>query len=165
MRLQKRIPSGREKDEEAVKLLARLREKLYCDNSSVARRTAFNLSWMQEDGLDVLKEALFSNGTRTTKSAAAYGLRNMHGRMKNMARAVLDEGMESSNRDTRKVSKNAIDLLEGKPPKKPFRRKYEGRRRPGRFEIREVSNRSGIRKRGSSSRPEHLPPNRRNSNR
>jgi len=165
MKLQKRIPSGREKDEEALKLLARLREKLYCDNSSVARRSAFNLSWMQEDGLDVLKEALFSNATRTSKSAAAYGLRNMHGRMKSMARAVLEEGLESSKRNTQKVCKNAIDMLEGKPPKKPPRKQYERRKKTGRFEIREVANRTGMRKMSRRGRPEHLPPNRGNSNR
>jgi len=56
MRLEKRKPSGREKDEASIKLLAQLREKLYSEHVGTARRAAFNLSWMQEDGLEILKE-------------------------------------------------------------------------------------------------------------
>jgi predicted N-acetyltransferase YhbS len=80
MSLGKREPSGREKDEAAVEQLAQLREKLHVDDISKARKAAFNLSWMQEDGLEILTEALFGNFQRTTKKAAAYGLRSMHGR-------------------------------------------------------------------------------------
>jgi hypothetical protein len=90
MKLKKRVPSGREKDQQAVELLEQLREKIYCDNSSVARHAAFNLSWMQEDGLEILKEALYGIANRTAKSAAAYGLRKMRGRMKKQALAMLE---------------------------------------------------------------------------
>ena len=81
MKLERRKPSGREKNEASIKLLEQLRERLHSDETSSARRAAFNLSWMQEDGLDILKEALFSNSPKKTKTAVAYGLRCMHGRM------------------------------------------------------------------------------------
>ena len=71
MKLEKRTPSGREKDEAAIELLNKLREKVFSDNVSIARLAAFNLSWMQEDGLDILREILFGNFPRTAKKAAA----------------------------------------------------------------------------------------------
>lgn len=111
MKLKKREISGREKDEASIKLLARLREKLHADNSSIARRSAFNLSWMQEDGLDILKEALFSKTTRRAKSAAAYGLRKMHGRMKKAALEVFKQGLEHPSNDTRITCQNALSQL------------------------------------------------------
>lgn len=112
MKLKKRQISGREKDEDSIRLLARLREKLYSENPSVARRAAFNLSWMQEDGLDILKETLFSGATRKAKSAAAYGLRRMHGRMQKAALKVFNEGIEYTNNDTRKVCQTALSQLD-----------------------------------------------------
>ncbi len=118
MKLEPRKISGREKDEASIKHLEQLRFRLYDYDVSNARRTAFNLSWMQEDGLDVLKEALFGTAGRSTKSAAAYGLRRMHGRMKKPARELLTQGLESQNRDTIEVCKNAIWLAEGGKPKK-----------------------------------------------
>ncbi len=111
MRLTKRKPSGREKDQAAIEQLECLREKVYCDVSSMARHAAFNLSWMQEDGLDILKEALYSNGTRTSKSAAAYGLRKMRGRMKKQAMSLLEEGLKHKNEDTRQVCSKALRLV------------------------------------------------------
>ena len=126
MKLEPRKITGREKDEAAIKLLEQLRLMLYSDDVSNARRAAFNLSWMQEDGLEMLKEALFGTAARRTKSAAAYGLRRMHGRMKKPAREVLVQGLESQNSDTIEVCKNAISLAEGGKPKK-----YAGRRRGG----------------------------------
>ena len=117
MKLRKRVPSGREKDQQAVELLEQLREKVYCDNSSVARHAAFNLSWMQEDGLEILKEALYGIANRTAKSAAAYGLRKMRGRMKKLAMAMLEEGFKSKNDGTQQVCANALRLL--KEAKKP----------------------------------------------
>ena len=75
MRLEKRKPSGREKDEASLQLLEKLREQLYGSNLTIIRQSAFNLSWMQEDGFDILKEALFGTARRATKGAAAYGLR------------------------------------------------------------------------------------------
>jgi hypothetical protein len=111
MRLKKRIPSGREKDQQTIELLERLREKVYCDNPSAARHAAFNLSWMQEDGFEILKEALFGSASRTTKGAAAYGLRKMRGRMKKQAFELLKEGLKHDNTNTRQVCARAL-LLE-----------------------------------------------------
>ena len=119
MNLKKRQVSGREKDEVSIRLLARLREKLHSDNSSIARRSAFNLSWMQEDGLDILKEALFGRATRRAKSAAAYGLRNMHGRMKKAALEVFNQGLEHTSNDTRITCQNALSQLSVEAKEKP----------------------------------------------
>jgi hypothetical protein len=110
MRLKKRIPSGREKDQKAIELLARLREEVYSENPSAARHAAFNLSWMQEDGFDILKEALFGTACRATKGASAYGLRKMRGRMKKNGMALLEEGLRHSNEGTRQVCARALSL-------------------------------------------------------
>jgi hypothetical protein len=110
MRLKKRVPSGREKDAAAIAKLEQLREKLYSDNPSVARHSAFNLSWMQEDGYDILKEALFSSAPRLTKGAAAYGLRKMRGRMSKCAIALIEEGAKDKNISTRQVCERALSL-------------------------------------------------------
>jgi len=136
MRLEKRKPSGREKDEASIKLLEKLREQLYSSNSSTARRAAFNLSWMQDDGLDILKEALFSGASRRAKSAAVYGLRKMRGRMKKIALEVLFEGSKYSDSITKDVCQNALAVL-----KQPQRAKAASVRkaRPARFQIREIS--------------------------
>jgi hypothetical protein len=135
MKLEKRKPSGREKDEAAVELLSQLREKLHSADISTARRAAYNLSWMQEDGLDILKEGLFGNFPRTTKKAAAYGLRSMHGRMKKMALEALNEGLKHPNRITKEACQKALQLLEGKVPEKGRSKRRPGR---GRFNIKEV---------------------------
>ena len=111
MRLSKREPSGREKNQETIELLEKLREKVYTENSSVARHAAFNLSWMQEDGFEILKEALYGNGNRTAKSAAAYGLRKMRGRMRKMAMTLLEEGLKHSSDGTRQTCAKALQLL------------------------------------------------------
>jgi hypothetical protein len=110
MRLKKRIPSGREKDQKAIELLARLREAVYSENPSAARHAAFNLSWMQEDGFDILKEALFGTACRATKGAAAYGLRKMRGRMKKNGMALIEQGLRHSNEGTRQVCARALSL-------------------------------------------------------
>ncbi|HUT29527.1 MAG TPA: hypothetical protein VMX13_07035 [Sedimentisphaerales bacterium] len=135
MKLEKRKPSGREKDEAAVELLSQLREKLHAGDISSARRAAHNLSWMQEDGLDILKEALSGDFPRTDKKAAAYGLRNMHGRMKKMALEALNEGLKHPNRITKEACQKALQLLGGEVPEKA-RSKRKPRR--GRFNIKEV---------------------------
>jgi hypothetical protein len=44
---------------------------------------------MQEDGFEILKEALFGGASRTAKGAAAYGLRKMRGRMRKQAFELL----------------------------------------------------------------------------
>src|SRR4030043_434521 len=139
MILEKRKPSGREKDEEAIKLLEQLREKLYVDDISAARRAAFNLSWKQEDGLDILKEALFNNSPRTAKIAAVYGLRNMHGRMKKLAMAILEEGLKHRKTDIRNACVHALSLASRGPQEKS---PSERPSKPGRrIEIREVRGR------------------------
>lgn len=134
MKLEKRVPSGREKDEAAVELLAKLREKLHSENVSTARLAAFNLSWKQEDGLDILKETLVGRRfSRTAKKAAAYGLRSMKGRMKKMAVEVLKDGLKNSDRTTRAACEKALLLMAGMVPKKPSggRRPRPGSGRPG----------------------------------
>jgi hypothetical protein len=138
MKLEKRKPSGREKDEEAIKLLEQLREKLYVDDISAARRAAFNLSWKQEDGLDILKEALFSDSPRTAKIAAVYGLRNMQGRMKKPSLALLEQGLKHHKTDIRNACSHALSLIsQGTREKSPPEKKTKS----GRFEIREVRGR------------------------
>ena len=149
MKLEKRKPSGREKDEATVELLTKLREKLHSDNVSNARRAAYNLSWMQEDGLDILKEALFGNFPRTAKKAAAYGLRSMNGRMKKMASEVLKEGLKRHNRITREACEKSLLLMEGKASGK-----VRPRKKPtsGRFRIRDIPKKSGTRTRTARRR-------------
>jgi hypothetical protein len=116
MESEKRILTGREKDEASVRLLEKLHEQLRSSDASNRRRAAFNLSWMQEDGLDILKEALFGDENITTKNAAAYGLRKMRGRMKKIAQEVLNQGLKHHNGSTKQVSRNAMQLLGKKVP-------------------------------------------------
>jgi hypothetical protein len=138
MESEKRILTGREKDEAAIRLLGKLKEQLRSSDASNRRRAAFNLSWMQEDGLEILKEALTGSDHVTTKNAAAYGLRKMHGRMKKMALEVLNDGLKHRDSSTRQVSRSALQLLGQKVPagsvtQKPLARKSR---------IREISNES-----------------------
>ncbi|MHC4643178.1 MAG: HEAT repeat domain-containing protein [Planctomycetota bacterium] len=135
MEIEKRKPSGREKDEASIKLLSRLREELHSQHASNRRQAAFNLSWMQEDGLEILQAALFSKAHVTTKNAATYGLRNMRGRMKKMALEVLKEGLEHGSRDTRDVCKSALLRLAGKTEKKP---PSKSNARKSKYEIRDI---------------------------
>jgi hypothetical protein len=139
MKLEKRQPSGREKDEAAIGLLAKLREQLYSSNISTVRQSAFHLSWMQEDGLDILKEALLGDTPRRAKSAAAYGLRKMRGRMRKLAEQTLVDGTTHADPATAEISRNALTVLKkGKTAgKRPTRPRPKG----GKFEIREVAGR------------------------
>lgn len=139
MKLAKRIPTGREKDQAAIELLDELRLRLYNESSSVARRAAFNLSWMQEDGLEILEEALFSDASRRTKSAACYGLRSMHGRMKKVAAELIRNGSKSSDSGTRDVCITAIGLMERSAPERKAKPKRP--RRSSRIQIREMRSR------------------------
>ena len=129
MKLEERTPSGRETDPAALDLLNRLRMKLHARDISTARLSAFALSWRQEDGFDILKEALFGDFPRTTKKAAAYGLRSMKGRMKKMATELLEEGKKHRDRTTYAACVKALQLMRGEvPPKKTgFKRKPRGR--------------------------------------
>jgi len=136
MEIEKRKPSGREKDEASIKLLNKLKEELHSQHASNRRQAAFNLSWMQEDGLEILQAALFSRAHVTTKNAATYGLRNMRGRMKKMALEVLKEGLKHPSGNTREVCRNALLRLEGKPEKKP---PSKGNAKKSRYEIRDIT--------------------------
>jgi hypothetical protein len=143
MRLEKRKPSGREKDEASIELLEKLREQLYSSNISTVRQSAFHLSWMQEDGLDILREALLVSTSRRAKSAAAYGLRKMRGRMRKRAEETLVEGAAHPDLATANISRNALTVLKtgegtGKRPTRPRPR--------GKFEIREVLGQERLRR-------------------
>lgn len=147
MRLEKRKHSGREKDEKAIELLEELREKLHSKNNSAARRAGFQLAWMQEDGLEILAEALLGQTDRHIKNAACYGLRNMHGRMKGISRKVLEKGSESQDARIREACSKAIDILEGRGPKsKPYqsrgRSKYKIKDVPPRKQRRRIDHES-----------------------
>jgi hypothetical protein len=146
MKLEKRQPSGREKDEASAKLLEKLREQLYSSNVSTVRQSAFNLSWLQEDGLEILKEALYSEAPRRTKNAAAYGLRKMRGRMRKIALEVLQEGSKHPDSSTAETCENALLISSGarKPKKPPSARK----KRAKKFDIKEISRKGGSRGRG-----------------
>jgi hypothetical protein len=133
MKLEKRKPSGREKSEESIQLLEQLREKLYVNDISAARRAAFVLSWQQEDGLDILKEALYGDSLRVTKIAAVYGMRSMHGRMKKAAFGVLEEGLKHHRTAVRNACNHALSLANqknGNPVSSKLKRE--------KFNIREV---------------------------
>jgi predicted chitinase len=145
MKLKKRVPSGREKDQEAIELLERLREHIYCDNPSAARHASFNLSWMQEDGFEILKEALCSNANRAAKGAAAYGLRKMRGRMRKQGFELLEEGLKHSNEGTRQVCARAL-LLEKQsrqaPQQQPAQHSPPKYKPKPKFRITEISHES-----------------------
>ena len=161
MKLTKRVPSGREKDQAAIIKLEQLREKVYCDNPSAARHASFNLSWMQEDGYDILKEALFGTACRATKGAAAYGLRKMRGRMKKNGIALLVEGIRHSNIGTRQVCaralllekesrEQAVQQQQQQPQQADSQPKFKPKFKP-QFKISEISHKS-MRERPRSSR-------------
>lgn len=151
MELEKRKLSGREKDEAAVKLLEQLREKLhFAGNISTARRIAHNLSWMQEDGLDILKEAVFGDFSKRTKFAAAYGLRSMHGRMRKMALDVLEEGVKHRNEGVREICNHALSVASGGAQGKALSRGPARATRARKFRIRDISANSSRRRRTSS---------------
>ena len=108
----------RQRDEATVKILIKLRDKLLSNNISTARQAAFNLSWKQEDGLAILKEVLFGDYPRTTKKAAAYGLRSMNGRMQIMGLEVLKQGLEHRDRTTKAACVKSLALAKAGPSKK-----------------------------------------------
>ena len=108
----------RQRDEATVKLLIKLRDKLLSNNISTARMAAFNLSWKQEDGLTILKEALFGDYPRTTKKAAAYGLRSMNGRMQIMGLEVLKQGLKHRDPTTKAACVKSLSLVKTGPSKK-----------------------------------------------
>jgi hypothetical protein len=127
MESERRKFSDRDKDEAAVKLLDKLRDQLQSSDASHRRRAAFNLSWLQEDGLEILKDALFGNASVTTKNAAAYGLRKMRGRMKKIAIDALKQGLKGRNGSTRDVCRQALVLLGEETPATPAPRRRTAR--------------------------------------
>jgi len=111
MMLRERKPSGREQDQEQIDRLGRLRQKLHGKDLSKARRAAYKLSWQQEDGLEILEEAMLGPTGKMTKVAAGYGLRKMNGRMRKMAMAVITKGLNSSSANTKQICKQTLILL------------------------------------------------------
>ena len=143
MKLGRRKLSGREKDDAAIELLATLREQLHSTNTTVARQTGFNLSWLQEDGFDILKEALFLSKSKRTKNAATYGLRKMRGRMSKPGLALIEQGAEGDDPVTAEICKSALDVYHKRhKPRRPMPQK----KRTGRFEIRDLPPRGAHRR-------------------
>lgn len=105
-----------QKEEMAKQLLEKLKVQLFSTNASIRRRAAFNLSWMQEDGLNILKSIFLGDFNETAKNASAYGLRKMQGRMKKKALDVFKEGLRQRNNLTGEISRNALVLLGYKIP-------------------------------------------------
>ena len=130
--------SDREKQEAAIRLLRKLGEQLQSSDASTRRRAAYNLSWMQEDGLQILKGVLFGNFHVTAKNACAYGLRNMRGRMKKVAMEVLEQGLKHRDSSTKQVCRNALQLLGHKVPGGPAPKRQAGKK----TRIREISHES-----------------------
>jgi len=143
----------RVRDEATIELLKNLRKKLFSGNISVARVAAFNMSWLQDDGLALLKEALFGDYSKIVKKAAAYGLRNMRGRMKKLAIEVLEQGQQNADRTTREACAKSLYLMQNKSAgKKPSNGRPTPRQKikeipakknntPKKFPIRESFNR------------------------
>lgn len=140
----------RKRDEATIEKLKQLRQKLMFPDISRARVAGFQLSWLQEDGMAVLQEALFGNYSQTTKRAAAYGLRSMRGRMKKIATEVLERGAVHHDPTTQQVCKTSLGLMRGEITiPAPKRRKKSGEKRPqnksphqGKREIRSIPTKS-----------------------
>jgi hypothetical protein len=126
-----------DKKEASVELLRTLRKKLVSGNISDARAAAHNLSWLQEDGLAVLKEALFGDYPRAVKQAATYGLRKFNGRMTKIAVDVLEQGLQVRDRITREACGKSLFLLKGQNHETPTGRSPSG----GRQRIAEIPRR------------------------
>ena len=137
------------RDAATIELLKNLRVKLFSENISVARVAAFNLSWLQDDGLAILKEALFGDYSRTVKKAAAYGLRNMKGRMKKLAVEVLEQGQQNHDRMIREACAKSLFLMQNKKAGK----KASSGKPVARQKIRELPNKSGKPERRHEKKP------------
>ena len=118
MKSEEQKSSRREKDQAAIELLRQLTRKLCSNDITTARLAAFNLSWMQEDGLAILTQVLLGDFSRTSKKAAAYGLRSMKGRMRKMALEVLEQGLKHRDRTTKAACVKALSLIKGGNAKK-----------------------------------------------
>jgi hypothetical protein len=144
--------AGQEKDEAALERLRQLKQKLRSGDISPARRAAFNLSWLQEDGLAILRETLVGNFSRTAKKASTYGLRNMKGRMKKMGLEVLEQGLNHRDQTTKAACVKALALMKGGSEKEDGPRKKRKRTRPRIRGIRGRSKRNTEWNRASSGR-------------
>lgn len=111
MKIAKRKPTGREVDAAAIERLEDMRKKLHADNASAARNAASNLSWLQEDGYEILEEGLLKGTSRVARAAAAYGLCKMRGRMKKKAVELLEKGRKSRKKGVCEVCAYAIELM------------------------------------------------------
>ncbi|MBN1806222.1 MAG: hypothetical protein JW837_13320 [Sedimentisphaerales bacterium] len=107
-----------QRDEAAVERLKQLTRKLCSNDITTARLAAYNLSWLQEDGLAILTETLTGDYSRTTKKAAAYGLRSMKGRMRKRGLEVLEKGIKHPDRVTRAACIKATSIVKGDSAKK-----------------------------------------------
>ena len=154
---------GQAKDPAAIEKLRQLTRKLCSDDITTARLAAFNLSWMQEDGLAILTKILLGDFSRTTKKAAAYGLRSMRGRMKEPATKILEQGLKDRNRTTRAACIKALAIIKGEaPPKSNSGKKNHSQRerRKQRTPIKDIKNSS---RRDSSPRDTTKTPTDKNS--
>jgi len=142
--------SEKERDEAAVEQLRQLTRKLCSNDITIARLAAHNLSWMQEDGLAILTETLMGNYSRTTKKAAAYGLRSMKGRMKKLAVEVLEQGLKHRDRTTKAACIKAISLMKGETSKKEGSQARSQSSKPHIREIQKRRNRNTEDKRSSN---------------
>ena len=140
--------SDREKQEASIRLLRKLGEQLQSSDASTRRRAAYNLSWMQEDGLAILNGVLCGSFHVTAKNAAAYGLRNMRGRMKKGALEALNQGLKHRDNATKQVCRAALQLLGRKVPGGDSPKKQA----PKKTRIREISHESRPRARHDTRR-------------
>ncbi len=138
MKSDEKISSEKERDEASVEQLRQLTRKLCSNDITTARLAGYNLSWMQEDGLAILTETLLGNYSRTTKKAAAYGLRSMKGRMKKMALEVLEQGLRHRDRTTKAACVKALSLMKGGTPKKDG---SQSKSKSSRAQIKEIQKR------------------------
>jgi hypothetical protein len=139
MESEERKSSGSAKDPAAIEKLRQLTRKLCSNDITTARLAAFNLSWMQEDGMAILTKILLGDFSRTTKKAAAYGLRSMKGRMKKPATEVLEQGCKNRDRTTRAACIKALAIMKGEAPPKNNAGKN---RRKHRIPIKEIKDSS-----------------------
>ena len=144
MAVDNRRSPQRQRDEATVKLLIKLRDKLLSNNISIARLAAFNLSWKQEDGLTILKEALFGDYPRTTKKAAAYGLRSMNGRMQIIGLEVLKQGLKHQDSTTKAACVKSLSLVKAGPSKKAA---SGGKPASGKPKVKPIAKKDGIKTR------------------
>jgi hypothetical protein len=137
MKSNEKKSSAKERDAAAVEQLRQLTRRLCSNDITTARLAAFNLSWMQEDGLAILTETLMGDYSRTTKKAAAYGLRSMKGRMKKMALEVLEQGVKHRDRTTKAACIKALSLIKGSKARKAD---SQSKSEPKGPEIKEIKN-------------------------